>query len=43
MSDAGADDHAGLEVDQIYTFEVRVEDANGLSAQTGVAVQVVRP
>ena len=43
VSDAGADDHAGLEVDQIYTFEVRVEDANGLSAQTGVAVQMVRP
>ena len=43
VSAAGADDHAGLEVDKIYTFEVRVEDANGLSAQTGVAVQTVRP
>ena len=43
VSAAGADDHAGLEVDKICTFEVRVEDANGLSAQTGVAVQTVRP
>ena len=43
VSAAGADDHAGLEVDQIYTFEVRVEDANGLGAHTGVAIQVVRP
>ena len=43
VSAGGADDHAGLVLDRIYTFEVHVEDANGLSAETNVAVQVVRP
>ena len=43
VSTGGADDHAGLELDRTYTFEVHVEDANGLSDETNVAVQVVRP
>ena len=43
VSAGGADDHAGLVLDRTYTFEVHVEDANGLGAETSVAVQVVRP
>ena len=43
VSDGGADDHAGLELDHIYTFRVGATDANGLAADAYVAVQVVRP
>ena len=43
VSAGGADDHAGLVLDRTYTFEVHVEDANFRSAETSVAVQVVRP
>ena len=43
VSDSGADDHAGLELERIYTFLVRATDANGLAANAYVAIQVVRP